>query len=98
MNYTLRLAGLFLGAAGLGGCTTPSGSGNQNLTVAECRSYFEHTYRLDGMDIARMMGEEGLQNDAKTCSEQTSVTRQHFDCAMASTSVDALRACGAPGS
>lgn len=83
-------------AVGVSGCSTPSASGDQKLTVEECRSYFEHTYRLDGMDIAKMMGEEGLQNDAKTCSEYGSVTRRHFDCAMAATSVDALQSCGTP--
>jgi hypothetical protein len=44
MSSTRRLAGLFLGVVGLCGCSTPSGSGNQNLTAAECRRYFEHTY------------------------------------------------------
>jgi hypothetical protein len=77
------------------GCSSPAGGGGgEGLTVAECRSYFEHIHRLDGMDIAKAMGEEALAKDAATCSEYGSVSRKHFTCAMSATSVDALQACG----
>jgi hypothetical protein len=76
------------------GCSSPAGGGGEGLTVAECRSYFEHIHRLDGLDIAKAMGEEGLAKDAATCSEYGSVSRKHFTCAMSATSVDALQACG----
>lgn len=76
------------------GCSSPSGGGSEGLTVAECRSYYEHIHRLDGLDVAKAMGEEALAKDAATCSEYGSVSRKHFTCAMSATSVDALRACG----
>lgn len=75
------------------GCSSPAGGG-EGLTVAECRSYYEHIHRLDGMDIAKAMGEEALAKDAATCSEYGSVSRKHFTCAMSATSVDGLQACG----
>lgn len=94
MKGMMCLAGLLV--LGLAGCSTPSASGDQKLTVDECRSYFEYTYQLDGMDAAQMLGAENLEKDSKTCSEYGSVTRRHFTCAMAAKSVDALQACGAP--
>ncbi len=78
-------------------CTFVSGGGaGDRLTVEECRRYYKHTYSLDNMDAAKMLGEDGLERDSKTCSEAGSVTRRHFDCAVAAKSVDALQACGAP--
>lgn len=96
MSRMTWIAGAVAVAAGLSACSTPSASSDQKLSVDECRRYFEHTYQLDGMDVAKMMGEEALMNDAKTCSEHGSVTRRHFDCAMAASSVEALPSCGAP--
>lgn len=78
-------------------CTGVAGGGDgDKLTVEECRRYYSHTYSLDNMDAAKMLGEEGLERDSKTCSEAGSVTRRHFDCAVAAKSLDALQACGAP--
>lgn len=88
------MAGLL--AMGMAGCSTPSASGEDALSVEECRAYFEHTYQLDGMDAAQMLGEENLAKDSRTCSEAGSVTPRHFDCAMAATSVDELQGCGTP--
>ncbi|TNJ33361.1 hypothetical protein [Arenimonas terrae] len=86
---------LGLGLAALtAGCSSPAGGGGGGLTVAECRSYYEHIHRLDGLDVAKAMGEEALARDAATCSEYGSVSRKHFTCAMSATSVDALQACG----
>ncbi len=78
----------------LTGCA-PGGVEGGELTVEQCRSYYVHTYQLDGMDVAKMLGEEGLMQSAKVCSEG-GVTKTHFDCAMAAKSVDALQACGPP--
>ena len=72
------------------------GSSGGGLTAEECRRYYEYTYSLDGMKASAILGEEILSKDSKTCSEAGSVTRRHFDCVMASKSVDALQACGAP--
>ena len=83
-------------AIGATGCSTPSASGEDALTVQQCRDYFVHIYQVDGMDVVQLLGEENLAKDSRTCSEQGSVTRRHYDCAMAATSVDALQACGAP--
>lgn len=81
-------------AAGCSGGT--AGSDSRDVTAQECRSYYEYTYRLDGMDAKAMLGEEQLAKDSATCAETGMVTRRHFDCAMAAKSVDALQACGAP--
>ena len=91
----MHIAGIAL-ALLTAGCAAggDSGSGGE-LTVEQCRSYYVHTYQLDGMDVAKMLGEEGLMQSAKMCSEG-GVTKKHFDCAMAATSVDALQACGPP--
>ena len=58
MKGMMCLAGLLV--LGLAGCSTPSASGDQKLTVDECRSYFEYTYQLDGMDAAQMLGAEQI--------------------------------------
>lgn len=78
------------------GCSSPAASGDQKLTQQECRRYFQHTWQLDGRDYAALAGEEVAASDAATCADAGSVTRRHFDCAMAAQSVDALQACGAP--
>ena len=94
MNRWGWVAGLLAIAAA--GCSTPSASGDNALSVEECRGYFEHTYRVGGMDAAQMLGEENLAKDSRTCSEYGSVTRRHYDCAMAAESMEALQACGTP--
>lgn len=78
-------------------CTVVTGGGDagEALSIEECRSYWQHTYSLDGMDIQAMLGEEGLAKEAQLCSEG-SVTRRHYDCAMQADSVEALQSCGAP--
>ena len=78
----------------LTGCA-PGGVEGGELTVEQCRSYYVHTYSLDGMDAAKMLGEEALMQSAKMCSEGA-VTKKHFDCAMAAKSVEALQPCGPP--
>lgn len=83
-------------AIGVSGCSSPSASGDNALSAEECRAYYVHTYQLDGMDAVQILGEDVLSQDSRTCSEQGSVTRRHYDCAMAATSVDQLPACGTP--
>jgi hypothetical protein len=82
----------------LAGCSGTAGSDSRDLTAQQCRSYYQHTYQLDGLDVAAVMGEEQLNKDAATCAETGMVTKRHFDCAMAAGSVEQLRACGAPNS
>lgn len=73
-----------------------AGSDSRDVTAQECRSYYEYTYRLDGMEAKAVLGEEQLAKDSATCAETGMVTRRHYDCAMAAKSVAALQACGAP--
>jgi hypothetical protein len=79
----------------LAGCTGTAGSDSRDLTAQQCRDYYVHTYRLAGMDAAAMMGDQ-LDKDSQTCADTGMVTKRHFDCAMAATSVEALGACGVP--
>ena len=85
-----------LGLLVLTGCGGTAGSDSRDLTAQDCRAYYEHTYQLDGMNAAQVLGEEQLAKDSLTCAETGMVTKRHYDCAMASTSVDELQACGAP--
>ena len=95
MHATRTIAALAVVLAS--GCTGgTAGSDSRDVTAQECRSYYEYTYRLDGMDAKSVLGEEQLAKDAATCAETGMVTRRHFDCAMAAKSVAALQACGAP--
>lgn len=80
----------------LSACTGDAGSDSRDVTAAQCRAYYEHTYRLDGSDALAVMGEEQLAKDSQTCADTGMVTRRHLDCAMAADSVEALQACGAP--
>lgn len=77
-------------------CTGTAGSDSRDVTAAECRAYYEYTYRLDGMDARQVLGEEQLAKDSTTCADTGMVTRRHYDCAMAAKSVEALQTCGAP--
>lgn len=77
-------------------CSDLAGTGSTVASAQDCRAYYVHTYRLDGMEAATVLGEEQLSKDSATCASSGLVTRRHFDCAMAARSVDALRACGAP--
>ncbi|WP_363796715.1 hypothetical protein ABU614_15640 [Lysobacter firmicutimachus] len=95
MPTTLR-AVVLLVAACSASCTAVVGSGSTGVSAAECRAYYVHTYRLDGMDAAAVLGEEQLSKDSGTCAQSGMVTRRHLDCAMAARSVDALHACRAP--
>ena len=36
----------------LAGCGGTAGSDSRELTAQDCRTYYEYTYRLDGMDAA----------------------------------------------
>ena len=80
----------------LAGCGGTAGSDSRDLSAADCRAYYEYTYKLDGMDAARMLGEEQLAKDSQTCADTGMVTKRHFDCAMKATSVADLQGCGAP--
>lgn len=80
----------------LSACTGTAGSDSRDVTAAECRAYYEYTYRLDGMDARQVLGEEQLAKDSATCADTGMVTRRHYDCAMAAKSVEALQACGTP--
>lgn len=93
----MHLAGLALALLAAGCSAGGDGGMGGELTVEQCRAYYVHTYSLDGMDVAKMLGEEGLMQSAKVCSEG-GVTKKHFDCAMAAKSVDALQPCGPPNS
>lgn len=93
----MHLAGLALALLAAGCSAGGDGGTSGALTVEQCRSYYVHTYSLDGMDVAKMLGEEGLTQSAKVCADGA-VTRKHFDCAMAAKSVDALQTCGPPNS
>lgn len=93
----IHMAGLALALLAAGCSGGGDGGTGGELTVEQCRSYYVHTYQLDGMDVAKMLGEEGLMQSAKVCSEG-GVTKKHFDCAMAATSVAALQPCGPPNS
>ena len=92
VNRTLFATGLLWLAA----CTGTAGSDSREVTAAQCRAYYEHIYRLDGADLQAMMGEELLARESAACAETGTVTKRHYDCAMAARSVDDLQACGAP--
>ena len=92
VNRTLLATGLLWLVA----CTGTAGSDSREVTVAQCRAYYEHIYRLDGADLQAMMGEELLAKESAACAETGTVTKRHYDCAMAARSVDDLQACGAP--
>lgn len=80
----------------LAGCGGTAGSDSRDLTVQDCRAYYEHTYKLDGMSAVQILGEEQLAKDSQTCADTGMVTKRHYDCAMAATSVADLPACGMP--
>ena len=80
----------------LAGCGGTAGSDSRELTAQDCRTYYEYTYRLDGMDTAQVLGEAQLAKDSQTCADTGMVTRRHYDCAMAAASVADLPGCGAP--
>lgn len=44
-------------ASSLSACTGTAGSDSRDVTVAECRAYYEYTYRLDGMDARQILGD-----------------------------------------
>ena len=85
-----------LGLLVLTGCGGTAGSDSRDLTAQDCRAYYEHTYQLDGMNAAQVLGEEQLAKDSQTCADTGMVTKRHYDCAMAATSVSELQGCGAP--
>ena len=95
MPITLRTIVLVVATVSTA-CTPIAGTGSTVASAQDCRAYYVHTYRLDGMEAAAVLGEEQLSKDSATCASSGLVTRRHFDCAMAARSVDALRACGAP--
>lgn len=95
MHHALKLCpGLCLLA--LAACTGTAGSDSRALTAQDCRAYYEHTYRLDGMSAVQILGEEQLAKDSQTCADTGMVTKRHYDCAMAAKSVADLPACGMP--
>ena len=80
------------------GCSGTAGSASREVTAEQCRSYYEHTYQLDGLNAGAVLGEEQLKKDSATCAETGMVTKRHLDCAMAAGSLEELQACGAPNS
>ena len=95
MNHAIKLC-MGLGLLALAGCGGTAGSDSRALTAQDCRAYYEHTYKLDGMDAAQILGEEQLAKDSQTCADTGMVTKRHYDCAMAAKSVADLPACGMP--
>lgn len=91
-----RFAGVVLGGSVLAGCGGTAGSDSRELSAADCRAYYEYTYKLDGMDAAGVLGEEQLAKDSQTCADTGMVTKRHYDCAMKAASVADLQGCGAP--
>ena len=91
-----RVAGVVLGGVVLAGCGGTAGSDSRELSAADCRAYYEYTYKLDGMDAAGVLGEEQLAKDSQTCADTGMVTKRHYECAMKATSVADLQGCGAP--
>lgn len=85
-----------IGLLVLAGCGGTAGSDSRALSAQDCRAYYEYTYKLDGMDAARMLGEEQLAKDSQTCADTGMVTKRHYDCAMASKSLAELQDCGVP--
>ena len=95
MIDTLK-AGALVALLALAGCGGTAGSDSRELTAQDCRTYYEYTYRLDGIDAAQVLGEAQLAKDSQTCADTGMVTKRHYDCAMAATSVSELQGCGAP--
>ena len=91
-----RVAGVVLGGVVLAGCGGTAGSDSRELSAADCRAYYEYTYKLDGMDAAGVLGEEQLAKDSQACADTGMVTKRHYDCALKATSVADLQECGAP--
>ena len=85
-----------IGMLVLAGCGGTAGSDARDLSAQDCRAYYEYTYKLGGMDAAKLLGEEQLAKDSQTCADTGMVTKRHYDCAMASTSLTELQACGTP--
>jgi len=94
MSITRTLIGASL--LSLTACAGTAGSGSRDVSAAECRAYYVHTYAINGEDITAMMGEAQLDKDAATCAEHGSVTRRHLDCAMKASSMQQLQECGLP--
>jgi hypothetical protein len=65
--------------------------GGGKLSVSECRQFYEHIHRLNG--TSGVLSSETLDAAAQTCSEQDALSREHSDCAMASTSLEAMEPC-----
>jgi hypothetical protein len=73
-------------------CSDSSVAASEQVTLEQCRSYYIHTYSLQGDDALKMLGEEVIR---QSCAPGM-VTKRHYECAMAVNSVEALQSCGPP--